>query len=169
MVLWLKLMVPWRNRGPSVGAHTWLCYSARASIIVSSCNPLWDYVNALSWHNMFFATWDCYWCQFGNGVMVNDLWCRSKTESLLWMRTQDCYSSDAGIKVSGHDPLWNYTDVLSSVNYFLETISMLFVKWSSNIYHLRWIKRAYPFLCVVSFPLTLVVTTHIQVPFTSFV
>jgi hypothetical protein len=22
-----------------------------------------------------------------------------------------CYSSDAGIKVSGHDPLWNYTDV----------------------------------------------------------
>jgi hypothetical protein len=38
------------------------------------------------------------------------------------------YSSDAGIKVSGHDPLWNYTDVLSSVNYFLETISMLFVK-----------------------------------------
>jgi hypothetical protein len=56
-----------------------------------------------------------------------------------------CYSLDAGIKVSGHDTLWNYTDVLSSVNYFLETISMLFVKWSSNIYHLRWIKRAYPF------------------------
>jgi hypothetical protein len=22
-----------------------------------------------------------------------------------------CYSSDAGIKVSGHDPLWNYTDM----------------------------------------------------------
>jgi hypothetical protein len=39
-----------------------------------------------------------------------------------------CYSLDAGIKVSGHDTLWNYTDVLSSVNYFLETISMLFVK-----------------------------------------
>jgi hypothetical protein len=33
-----------------------------------------------------------------------------------------CYSSDAGIKVSGHDPLWNYTNVLSSVNYFLEII-----------------------------------------------
>jgi hypothetical protein len=39
-----------------------------------------------------------------------------------------CYSSDAGIEVSSHDPLWNYTDMLSSVNYFLETISMLFVK-----------------------------------------
>jgi hypothetical protein len=35
---------------------------------------------------------------------------------------------DAGIKVSGHDPLWNYTDVCSSVNLTLETISMLFVK-----------------------------------------
>jgi hypothetical protein len=54
MVLWLKLMVPWWNWGPSVGAHTWLCYSARAGITVSSYNPLWDYINALSWHNMFF-------------------------------------------------------------------------------------------------------------------
>jgi hypothetical protein len=63
-----------------------------------------------------------------------------------------CYSTHAGIKVSGHDPLWNYTDVLSSVNYFLETISMLFVKWSSNIYHLRWIKRAYPFHVWSLFP-----------------
>ena len=38
------------------------------------------------------------------------------------------YSSDAGIKVSGHDPLWNYTDVWSSVDSFLETISVLFVE-----------------------------------------
>jgi hypothetical protein len=53
MVLWLKPMVLRRNRGPSVGAHTWLCYSARAGITVSSCNPLWDYVNVLSWHNLF--------------------------------------------------------------------------------------------------------------------
>jgi hypothetical protein len=39
-----------------------------------------------------------------------------------------CYSSDAGIKVSGHDPLWNYPNMLSSVDLFLETISMLFVE-----------------------------------------
>jgi hypothetical protein len=39
-----------------------------------------------------------------------------------------CFLAHAGIKVSGHDPLWNYPNVLSSVNYFLETISMLFVK-----------------------------------------
>jgi hypothetical protein len=39
-----------------------------------------------------------------------------------------CYSSDAGIKVSSHDPLWNYIDILSSVDLFLKTISVLFVK-----------------------------------------
>jgi hypothetical protein len=91
MVLWLKPVVPWRNRGPSVCAHTWMCCSARAGITVSSCNPLWDYVNALSWHNLFFFLRGIhYWCQFGDGVMVNGLWCRSETESLLWMRTHDC-------------------------------------------------------------------------------
>jgi hypothetical protein len=39
-----------------------------------------------------------------------------------------CHSSDAGIKVSSHDPLWNYTDVLSPVDLFLETILVLFVE-----------------------------------------
>jgi hypothetical protein len=39
-----------------------------------------------------------------------------------------CYSSDADIKVSSHDPLWNYIDILSSVDSFLETILMSFVK-----------------------------------------
>jgi hypothetical protein len=39
-----------------------------------------------------------------------------------------CYLSDAGIKVSSHDPLWSYIDMLSSVDLFLETIYMLFVK-----------------------------------------
>jgi hypothetical protein len=42
--------------------------------------------------------------------------------------TGQCYSSDAGIEVSGHDPLWNYTDVLSPIDLFLKTLSMLFVK-----------------------------------------
>jgi hypothetical protein len=39
-----------------------------------------------------------------------------------------CYSSDAGIKVSGHDPLWNYSNMLSSIDLFREMISMLLVK-----------------------------------------
>jgi hypothetical protein len=41
----------------------------------------------------------------------------------------------------------------------LETISMLFVEWSSNIHQLCWIKMSIPFSCVVSFLLILVVTT----------
>jgi hypothetical protein len=90
MVLWLKPVVLWWNRGPSVCAHIWLCCSTRAGITVSSCNPLWDYVNTLSWHNLFSLCEILYWCQFGNGAMNKDLWCRSETESLLWMRTHDC-------------------------------------------------------------------------------
>jgi hypothetical protein len=39
-----------------------------------------------------------------------------------------CCLAHAGTEVSGHDPLWNYTDVWSSVDSFLETISMLFVE-----------------------------------------
>jgi hypothetical protein len=88
MVLWLKPMVSWRNRGPLVNVHTWLRYLARAGITVSSCNPLWDYINVLSWHNLFLLREILYWCQFGNGVMIKDVWCRSETESPLWMYTQ---------------------------------------------------------------------------------
>jgi hypothetical protein len=45
-----------------------------------------------------------------------------------------CYSSDAGIKVSSHDPLWSYTDVLSPIDLSLETISMLFDKINQATY-----------------------------------
>jgi hypothetical protein len=61
--------------------------------------------------------------------------------------------------------LWSWSIVelpwwLSSVDSFLETISMLFVKWPSNIYHLCWIKKGIAVLGVVSFLLILVVTTY---------
>ena len=39
-----------------------------------------------------------------------------------------CCLAHAGIDVSSHDPLWNYTNILSSVDLFLETISVLFVE-----------------------------------------
>jgi hypothetical protein len=51
-----------------------------------------------------------------------------KTESLMWRPTHGSVVRYAGIEVSGYDPLWNYTDMLSSVDYFLEMISMLFVR-----------------------------------------
>jgi hypothetical protein len=89
MVLWLKPVVSWRNRGPSVCAHTRLCCSAHASITVGSHNPLWDYINMLSLHELFLPHEIHYWCQFYNSVMVKDLRYRGETEGLLWMRTQD--------------------------------------------------------------------------------
>jgi hypothetical protein len=78
-----------QNRGPLVGIHTRLCCSIYASIIVSSHNPLWDYINMLSLHKLFLPHEIHFWCQFYNGVMVKDLWYRGETESLLWMCTQD--------------------------------------------------------------------------------
>jgi hypothetical protein len=50
--------------------------------------------------------------KFSNGVMVNDLWCHSETESsLVNVHARLCCLAHAGIEVSSHDPLWNYTDV----------------------------------------------------------
>jgi hypothetical protein len=39
-----------------------------------------------------------------------------------------CCLAHAGIKVFGHDPLWNYPNILSSVDLFLEMILVLFVE-----------------------------------------
>jgi hypothetical protein len=89
LVLWLKLMIPRLNRGPSVCVHTRLCCSAYASVTVGSHNPLWDYINMLSLHELFLPREIHYWCQFCNGVMVKNLWYGGETESLLCMRTQD--------------------------------------------------------------------------------
>jgi hypothetical protein len=78
MVLWLKPMVPWRNRGPPANVHTWLCCSAQAGITVCSHNPLWDYIDMLSLHKLFLPREIHYWCQFGDGGMIKDLWYRRK-------------------------------------------------------------------------------------------
>jgi hypothetical protein len=51
-----------------------------------------------------------------------------KAESFMWRPTHGSDVRYAGIEVPGYDPLWNYTDMLSSIDLSLETISMLFVK-----------------------------------------
>jgi hypothetical protein len=80
-----------------------------------------------------------------------------------------CCLAHVGIEVFSHDPLWNYTNILSSVDLFLETISALFVEAIKQHLSSPLDKKGIPFSCVVSFSLTLVVTSHIQVPFMSFV
>jgi hypothetical protein len=69
-----------------------------------------------------------------------------------------CYSSDAGIKVSGHDTLWNYPNMLSSVDPFLETILVLFIKIIKQHLSSLLDQKGIPLLGVVSFLLILVVT-----------
>jgi hypothetical protein len=48
---------------------------------------------------------------FDDGVLINDLWCCDKAESLLWRPTHGSAIRYAGIKFSGYDPLWNYTNM----------------------------------------------------------
>jgi hypothetical protein len=60
-----------------------------------------------------------------------------------------CYSSDAGIKVSSHDPFWNYPNMLSSVDLFLEMISVLFVKMIKQHMSSLLNQKSIPFLCVL--------------------
>jgi hypothetical protein len=80
-----------------------------------------------------------------------------------------CCLAHAGIEVSSHDSLWNYTDVLSSADSFLETISVLFVEVIKQHLSSPLDQNDIPLTCVVSFPLTLIVTARIEVSFTSFV
>jgi hypothetical protein len=161
MVLWLKLMVPRRNRGPPVDAYTWLRYSARAGITVSSYNPLWDYINVLSCHKLFLPCEIHYWCQFGNGATINDLWCRSETESPLWMYTQG-YAAWRMLVSRSLVMIHCGTTLMCDLPWTppLKRFRCCLSKWSSNIYHSCWIKRTYHCFYVVSFLLILVVTTH---------
>jgi hypothetical protein len=39
-----------------------------------------------------------------------------------------CCLAHAGIEVSSHDPLWNYINILSFVDFSLEMIFVLFAK-----------------------------------------
>jgi hypothetical protein len=80
-----------------------------------------------------------------------------------------CYSSDAVIKVSGHDPLWNYTNVLPSIDLPLKQFLCCLSRDQATSIIFVGLKKSIPLTCVVSFPLTLIVTARIEVPFTSFV
>jgi hypothetical protein len=71
-----------------------------------------------------------------------------------------CCLAHAGIEVSSHDPLWNYTNILSSVDLFLETISVLFVEVTNQHLSSLLDQKGIPLSFVVSFILILVVTTH---------
>jgi hypothetical protein len=53
-----------------------------------------------------------------------------KLRALVNVHARLCYLAHAGIKVFGHDPLWNDTDVWSSVD---STFEMIFVSLAKTI------------------------------------
>ena len=76
------------------------------------------------------------------------------------VHTRLCSLAHDGIEVSSHDPLWNYTNILSSVDLFLETISVLFVEVTKQHLSSLLDQKGIPLSCVVSFLLILIVITH---------
>jgi hypothetical protein len=63
-----------------------------------------------------------------------------------------CCLAHAGIEVSSQDPLRNYTNILSSVDLFLETILVLFVVVTKQHLSSLLDQEGIPLSCVVSFP-----------------
>ena len=83
-----------------------------------------------------------------------------KSESLMWRPTHGSTIRYASIEVLGYDPLWNHTNMLSSVDLFLETIPVLFVEVTKQHLSSSLDQKGIPLSCVVLFILILVVTTH---------
>jgi len=78
----------------------------------------------------------------------------------MWRPTHGRAVRYADIEVLGYDPLWNHTDMLSSVDLFLETIPVLFVEVTKQHLSSSLDQKGIPLSCVVLFILILVVTTH---------
>jgi hypothetical protein len=101
-----------------------------------------------------------YWCQFGNGVLINDLWYHNETESPLWMYTQG-YAA------------WHMLVLRSLVMIHYGITLMCYLSWTfpwNNFYvvcqmikqHLSSLldQKGIPLSCVISFLLILVVITY---------
>jgi hypothetical protein len=107
-----------------------------------------------------FTTWDSLLVLFGNGVMVNDLWCRSKTESPLWMYTQGYVAcrmpvSRSLVMIHCGTTLMCYLPSTFSWNQFYVVCQVIKQHLSSLLD-----QTGIPLSCVVSFLLILVVTTY---------
>jgi hypothetical protein len=67
-----RLMVPRWNREPPVGAHTRLSCSARAGIVVNSCDPLRDYTDVLSFVNIL-SEWSLYFVSICHDILSKSI------------------------------------------------------------------------------------------------
>jgi hypothetical protein len=127
----------------------------------SSCHPLWDYINELSWHNLVLPREILYWCRFGDGVMIKDLWWCSETESPLWMYTQGCATRRMLVSRS-LVMIHCGTTLMCDFPWTppLKQFPVLFVEVIKQHLSSLLDQTGIPLSCVVSFLLILVVTTH---------
>jgi hypothetical protein len=70
-----------------------------------------------------------------------------------------CCLAHVGIEVSSHDPLWNYTDVLSPIDLSLKQFLCCLEEIKQHL-SFPLDQKGIPRSCVVLFLLILVVTTH---------
>jgi hypothetical protein len=117
--LWYSLLKIFKSWTLSYSCHRAIISWAHFLVISLTCWPpsMYCYLCTVYLCHVGFLI-----CYVGNGVMTNEWWCRDKTESLLWAAdTRLCYSTRADIVVYSHNPLWNYTSVLSFVHTSLES------------------------------------------------
>jgi hypothetical protein len=107
-------MVPRRNREPTM-VHTWLSYSARAGIVVNSCDPLRGYTDVLSfvdilseWSLHFVSTcrdilsksifsifsytlsWICIYLQSGSYMLLHPWRSSFESRDEILLRGEGC-------------------------------------------------------------------------------
>jgi hypothetical protein len=75
-------MVPRRNREPTM-VHTWLSYSARAGIVVNSCDPLRNYIDVLSFVNVL-SEWSLHFVSICRDILSKSIF-SIFSDTLSWI------------------------------------------------------------------------------------
>jgi hypothetical protein len=75
-------MVPRRDREPTM-VHTWLSCSARAGIVVNSCDPLRDYTDVLSFVNIL-SEWPLHFVSRCRDVLSKSIF-SILSDCILWI------------------------------------------------------------------------------------
>jgi hypothetical protein len=75
-------MVPRRNREPTM-VHTWLSCSARAGIMVNSCDPFRDYTDVLSFVNIL-SEWSLHFVSRCRDVLSKSIF-SIMSDCILWI------------------------------------------------------------------------------------
>ena len=106
-VMTKRLMVPRRNQEPTM-VHTWLSCSARAGIVVNSCDPLWDYTDVLSFVDLI-SKWSRHFVSICRDILTKSIFKYPVRFHLMNLRLSPalgvtCFSTlKILIQISGRD------------------------------------------------------------------